>query len=140
DLEPYELGREFGETLAASFAPPILDRDRATIDPTEFAQPLHKSGNPLARGRRRARTQESNNRHLPRLLRARRERPRGRGAEQRDELAALHSITSSARASSVGGTSRPSALAVLRLSTSWNLTGAWTGSSLGFSPLRMRSA
>src|SRR5262249_10961568 len=35
-----------------------------------------------------------------------------------------HSITSSARASSVSGTSRPSALAVLRLTTSSNLTGA----------------
>jgi hypothetical protein len=31
------------------------------------------------------------------LLRARRERPRSRAAEQRDELATLHSITSSAR-------------------------------------------
>jgi len=31
----------------------------------------------------------------PGLLRARRERPRGRAAEQRNELAALHSITSS---------------------------------------------
>src|SRR5678816_2241504 len=50
-----------------------------------------------------------------------------------------HSITSSARASSVGGTSRPSALAVLRLITSWYLVGAWTGRSAGFSPLRMRS-
>src|SRR5215471_3418191 len=50
---------------------------------------------------------------------ARRERPRCHTAEQRDELAAAdHSITSSARASSVGGTSRPSALAVLRLITS----------------------
>jgi hypothetical protein len=53
---------------------------------------------------------------LPRLLRPRRERPCGRrAAEQRDELAPPHSITSSARASSVAGTSRPSALAVLRL-------------------------
>src|SRR6516165_8565959 len=51
-----------------------------------------------------------------------------------------HSITSSARSSSCGGTSRPRAFAVLRLTTSSNLTGAWTGSSLGFSPLRMRSA
>src|SRR6266496_2755189 len=51
-----------------------------------------------------------------------------------------HSITSSARASSMGGTVRPSALAVLRLITSSNVTGAWTGSSLGFAPLRMRSA
>ena len=49
------------------------------------------------------------------LLRARRERPCRRAAEKRDEGAAPHSITSSAVASSVGGTSRPSALAVLRL-------------------------
>jgi hypothetical protein len=35
-----------------------------------------------------------------------------------------HSITSSARASSVGGTSMPSVLAVFRLITSLNLTGA----------------
>jgi hypothetical protein len=60
-------------------------------------------------------------------------------AEQRDELAADHSITSSARASSVGGTLRPSALAVLRLRTSPYLVGACTGRSAGFSPLRMRS-
>jgi hypothetical protein len=35
------------------------------------------------------------------LLRARRERPRGRAAEQPDELAPFHSITSSASASSL---------------------------------------
>jgi hypothetical protein len=47
------------------------------------------------------------------LLRARRKRPCSRhAAEQRDELAPLHSITSSARASSVGGTVRPSIRAV----------------------------
>jgi hypothetical protein len=34
---------------------------------------------------------------------------------------------------------RPRALAALRLTTNSNLTGAWTGSSLGFAPLRMRS-
>ena len=57
-----------------------------------------------------------------------------------DELtAAAHSITSSARASSIGGTSRSSALAVLRLITSSNFVGCWTGRSPGFSPLRMRS-
>src|SRR5215475_1591840 len=50
-----------------------------------------------------------------------------------------HSITSSARCRSNGGTSSPSVLAVLRLMISSNLTGAWTGSSLGFAPLRMRS-
>src|SRR5256885_5064883 len=50
-----------------------------------------------------------------------------------------HSITSSAVASSVGGTSRPSALAAFRLITSSNLVGSCTGRSAGFSPLRMRS-
>jgi hypothetical protein len=51
----------------------------------------------------------------------------------------LYSITSSARCKNVPGIVRPSAFAVLRFTTSSNLTGAWTGSSLGFSPLRMRS-
>src|SRR5262245_35298364 len=63
-----------------------------------------------------------------------------RAAEERDEIASPHhSITSSARASSVAGTSRPSAFAVLRLMTSSYLVGACTGKSAGFSPLRMRS-
>src|SRR5262249_56594330 len=62
--------------------------------------------------------------YLLRLLRARRERPGGgRAAEKSDELAPLHSITSSAATSSLSGTVRPSALAVLRLMTSPNLTG-----------------
>src|SRR5215216_512802 len=56
-----------------------------------------------------------------RLLRACCERPSRRADEQRDELAAPHSITSSARASRVGGMSRPSALAVFRLMISSTL-------------------
>ena len=50
-----------------------------------------------------------------------------------------YSITSSARASNAGGTSRPSALALFKLMTSSYLVGACTGKSAGFSPLRMRS-
>src|SRR5262249_53429695 len=50
-----------------------------------------------------------------------------------------HSITSSARASRVAGTVRPSAFAILRLTTSSYLVGACTGRSAGFSPLRIRS-
>jgi hypothetical protein len=70
-------------------------------------------------------------------LRPRREWPRcGRAAEQRDELAPLHSITSSAMASIPGGKLKPNALAVLRLITNSNLVGACTGRSAGFSPLR----
>src|SRR5262245_25017076 len=58
--------------------------------------------------------------------------------EPHDEFPALHSITSSVRASSVSGTVRPSALAVLVLITSSYFVGACTGRSPGFSPLRMR--
>src|SRR6266403_523309 len=72
------------------------------------------------------------------LLRARCKRPRRRAAEQRDEQAPPHSITSSSSASPVGGIARPSALAVLRLRTISNLVGCWTGRSAGFSPLRTR--
>src|ERR1700738_2505016 len=54
-------------------------------------------------------------------------------------LAAFHySITSSARASRVGGTSMPSARAVGRLMTSSNLLDCTTGKSTGLAPLRMR--
>ncbi len=49
-----------------------------------------------------------------------------------------HSITSSARASRVGGRSMPSTLAVLRLTINSNLVVCWIGRSAGFSPLRIR--
>src|SRR5258708_5641770 len=57
----------------------------------------------------------------PGLLCARNERPCRGTAGQPYERAPPHSITSSARASSDGGTARPSAFAVLRLTTSSNL-------------------
>jgi len=54
-------------------------------------------------------------------------------------LSGPHSITSSARASRLSGTVRPSAFAVLRLITNSYFVGACTGRSAGFSPLKMRS-
>jgi hypothetical protein len=51
----------------------------------------------------------------------------------------LHSITSSARARSVGGTARPRALAVFRLMTNSNLVGSWIGSSPGLAPFKILS-
>jgi hypothetical protein len=36
------------EALVASFPPAILDHDSTTLNPAEFAQPLHKGGDPLA--------------------------------------------------------------------------------------------
>src|SRR5262249_48819957 len=64
---------------------------------------------------------------------------RSRAAEQRDEFAARHSITSSARASKIGGRSKPKALAVFRLTTNSNLVPCRTGRSAGFAPLRILS-
>src|SRR6202011_4841664 len=69
--------------------------------------------------------------HRPRrLLRAHTKRPRSYCApEERDEVAAGHSMTSSASARSWGGIVRPSVFAVLRLMTISNLVGCITGSS-----------
>src|SRR5215469_1048217 len=50
-----------------------------------------------------------------------------------------YSITSSARPRIVCGIVRPSALAVLRLMTSSNFVGCWTGRSAGLAPLRILS-
>jgi hypothetical protein len=50
-----------------------------------------------------------------------------------------YSITSSARASSIGGMVIPRALAVLRLMTSSNFVGCSTGSSAGLAPLNTLS-
>src|SRR5262249_31720870 len=65
----------------------------AAVGPAQFRQPLDESGE-LSPAPRVAlvRTQEhADAAHLLRLLRVRRERPRGRAAEQRDELPASHS-------------------------------------------------
>src|SRR5215471_5489253 len=138
DFQPDELGCELGEAFAASLRPAIFDRDGASFDPAEFAQPLHKSSGQLALRGRRSRAQESDGRQLPGLLRARRERPRRGAAESQDERAALHSITSSAMESSVGGTSTAIARAVARLMMNSNRVARVTGRSEGFSHVRMR--
>jgi hypothetical protein len=98
-----------------------IDLDIAAIQPAKLCESLLKSCNP--RLPLRVITgphQHSDVSHSLGLLRAHRERPRCRAAEQRNERAALHSITSSASASSLSGTSCLSAFAVLRLITSSN--------------------
>src|SRR5262249_46253961 len=112
----------------------------APFDITEVAHPAHEflAEWIVVRG---SRSDVSDARGLARLLRGRCERTTDRrAAEQCDEIAPLHSITSSASASSVGGMSRPSAFAVLTLSMNSNLVDCMTGRSAGFSPLRMRPA
>src|SRR5215467_8915218 len=126
----------------AGIGPAGIDPQVAALAPSQLAERLCERGEPgLPLGIVRGDIREHAN--APRafdLLRPRRERPRRCcAAEQRDELAPSHSITSSARPRSIGGTSRPSAFAVLRLITSSYLVGCCTGKSAGFVPRRMRS-
>src|SRR5260370_38790604 len=80
-----------------------------------------------ARTQRAGATPAASDHQHRRLLRTRRQRPRHRAAEQRDELAPLHlgghSINSSARSKKASGIFRPSTLAVVRLMTRSNLVG-----------------
>src|SRR5262249_32235247 len=106
----------------------------APFDITEVAHPAHEflANLIVVRG---SRSDVSDARGLGRLLRARRERPRRRrAAEQRDERAPLHhSITSSARASSLlSSIVTPRALTVVRLTTRSNFIDCSTGMSAGF--------
>src|SRR6516225_5831266 len=117
--------------------PPVFDRDILALDVAGLAQAIAEHRREISVNIRVARMEKSNYGQR-RLLRARRERPRDcRAAEQRDERAARHSITSSARSSSVAGTSGPGALAVLGLRPGWGLGGAAPGRPAGFSPLGM---
>src|SRR5262245_61702415 len=124
--------------------PPIVNGEVLTFAKAEVAQ-LRAERLILGNCRRiiEARTEEAEPNESAGLLRTRRQGPRNRAAEQRDELASLqrrdHSMTSSARASRLSGTVRPSAFAVFRLITSSYFVGACTGRSAGFSPLRTRS-
>src|SRR6266508_2812122 len=101
--------------------PGDIENDVSILDQANAAQTLLKRLNERAVvsvGGRTKRQESKPDRTFTLLLRARRERPRGRcAAEQRDELAPLHSITSSARPMSGSGNARPRVLAVFRLTT-----------------------
>src|SRR5262249_24725233 len=101
--------------LATAWGPPDLELDVASFNPAELLKSLPQGRN-VALGLRVVRGgvhHDADTPHPLGLLRARCKRPRRRAAKQGDELAPPHSITSSARARSVGGISTSSALAVL---------------------------
>src|SRR5262249_15599516 len=138
NFEARQFGCQLGESFVASLRPPKNDVEILALDVPGLPQSLVKAGYRRFRCARARAGEEAEHRHH-RLLRARRKRPRRPTAEQSDELPPPHSITSSARARSVGGTVSPSALAVLALISRLNLVGCCTGNSAGFSPLRIRS-
>src|SRR5262249_46314537 len=115
----------------------VLDRHVLAFDVAGFVKTFAEGGHKMRDDIGRPDVDEPDH-WLPS---ARRERPRRRrAAEQREELAALHSITSSASASNLSGISRPRALAVFRLTPSSNLVGCRAGKSGAFAPLRIRPA
>ena len=99
-----------------------------------LSQPLVKAAEKMLERFGRAAVQKPYNRYRC-LLRPHGSRPRDRCApEERDEFAAVHSMTSSARASNCAGTSMPSAFAVFKLMSRLNFVGSTTGKS----PFRTR--
>src|SRR6516162_6360318 len=133
--ERHEFGREPWNGLGSAGSGAIDVGDAPALD---IAEIIHASAEGLEMLRQPG-IKNSNLRKRGPLLRARRERPRGRSAEQSDEGAPPHSITSLARVTSDGGRSRPSALAVLRLIVNSILVGNSIGRSPGSAPFRIRS-
>src|SRR5262245_16163337 len=124
----------FASALGVSQGRASVDLQVLSNTPPQVLQSLLECLHPRSRLRVGLREvgEHAHTAHSLALLRARRERPyHRRTAEYRNEVAPLHlrghSITSSARASTVAGMSSPSALAVLRLITSSYLVGACTG-------------
>src|SRR5205807_7599421 len=112
-LPPDEVSGLFVEPIESPYRQAILDSNVLPLDVTCFGKTTTECSQERRRRPGRHWTKKPHHRH-PRLLSARRERPRRSAAEKRDQLAAVHSINSSARPESGSGTVRPSALAVLR--------------------------
>src|SRR5262249_16136567 len=139
DSPPDKIGCKFRQTTDIIFSPTVFEGHVLTFDIAGLLESLTKFAQDLGVAVKRCRVEHTDHGHF--LLRARRERPRGRrAAEKGDERASPHSITSSAATSSLSGTLRPSILAVGALMTSSNLLDCTTGNSAGFAPLRIRPA
>src|SRR5262249_22583015 len=113
----HQIGGKAWQPIRLIVSPTLLDDDIASLDEPFLTQPFGEFRHEV-RKRRGARTAKKTNHRHRRLLRPRRKRPRNRCADQRNELAPLHSITSWAVANTVGGTVKPSVLAVFALMTS----------------------
>src|SRR5262249_41373489 len=77
------------QAIVMALGPAVFDRHIPTFDVTGLTEALAERGCHGAVPARRFATEEPNYRH-PRLLRARRDRPRCRAADERDEVAPPH--------------------------------------------------
>src|SRR5262249_35721255 len=117
-MTPYQIGYEFGQSVILVLCPMVLDSCIFSFNVAAFADALPECRHEVRPVGRRRGAEKSDHRH-PRLLPACRKRPRRcRTAEQRDELTpGVHSMTSSARARTEGGTVRPNNFAIFKLMT-----------------------
>ena len=89
DLPANQFGRQRRQPIGLTLGPAVFDRHVLALDIAGFLQALAECAQTVRDRVRRFAVEEPDHRHR-RLLRARRERPRGRrAAEQRDELAPL---------------------------------------------------
>src|SRR5262249_31549448 len=136
-----KFGRIFAKAISIRGSPAGFNVDVVAVGPAQLLQALHECHETRLRfgivcGEIHEHVDAP---HAFALLRAPRKRPRNRPAEQRDEVAAVHSITLSARASSVGGMVRSSAFAVLMLMLVTSFVENSTGRSAGLLLLRILS-
>src|SRR5262249_17937912 len=126
-----------GQPVQPSVSPSRLQDEVTRLHVAQLAQSLSEGSDVCRRGSRRQKTDPVN---FPHLLRLDGERRGEEGPRASGEGSPRHySTTSSARASTEGGIGRPRARAALRLITSSNVVGRWTGRSPGLAPLRIRS-
>src|SRR5262245_7208001 len=105
DATADEVSNQRRYAIVSAVQPMVPDPHVPPLREAGFAKALAECSEMAHGGTGRPSADHTDNRNR-RLLRLPRLRPcRRRAAEQRDELAAFHSITWSARASSVGGTS-----------------------------------
>src|SRR5215203_5596983 len=122
-VQVHEFRRETGEAIEVPFGIAVLDREVLTARVPELGEIVQKR-----RRSWRALIRLLADREKPdparRARRLRSSRPAERGASHEcEKIPPPHSITSSARARKVGGSSRARALAVLVLITSSNRAG-----------------
>src|SRR5215831_2325251 len=122
NLSTNQICRQRRKAVVLTVGPSIFDYDVLAFDVTGFVETRPERGQVLGVRVGRCAVEKPNYRDR-RLLRACCEWPRRRAAEQRDEVASFHSITSSARSRNASGIVRPSALAVVKLMTRSNLVG-----------------
>src|ERR1700746_2954151 len=100
-MTTHEVCNQCGKLIVTAFRPAIFDRDILSFDSAGFLQTLVERRYEMCIRTGRSAVEIADHGHH-RLLPAYRDRPRRHAGEQRYELAAVHSITSSAMESTSG--------------------------------------